>query len=117
MTAIDDDDLSEIDRKALKTCMRLASRDRERAAQLKSQLAGSKFCEAQPWFDVARFAASIVQTRSLGLRPWERAPCNVSEDDLSDDPQVRKAQSLLRKMLAGGLSRFDPDPMRVLIDD
>lgn len=117
MTAVADD-LDEIDRKALESCMRLAaSGDRERGEQLESMLAGSEISKPVPWIDVACFAASIVQRRSLGLRPWERAPCNASLDDLSDDQQKRKAQSVLRKMLKAGLSRYDPDPMRCLIDD
>jgi hypothetical protein len=66
------------------------------------------------WFDVARFACRCVQDQSLGLRPWEKPPCIVS-DNFADEPHNQRAAiKLLQKMLAAGVSRYDPNPITAL---
>jgi hypothetical protein len=46
------------------------------------------------------------------LTPWEEPPCWADEDD--PHPADRVAQTLLKKMLAKGISRYNPDPLAAL---
>jgi hypothetical protein len=97
--------LSSLDRDALERCLALARQeDPARAEQL------DDFLRERPWFEVADFACYVVQMRSLHLRPWELPPS--SADVCGDDP----AAELLRKMLAGGLSKFEPEPVAALAE-
>src|SRR5262245_4360088 len=61
------------------------------------------------WEEVADFACYVCQCRALCLRPWQSPPSSVEEDD--PDEHDKDAQKLLRKMLAAGVSRYDPDPL------
>jgi len=98
---------SDKDRLALKRALDTASKaDKGRAKQLADKLRN------EPWEDVAAFAAYCVQWRALRLKLWELPPCSVEEDD--PNPRDKAAQALLRRMLAAGLSRYEPDPMAAL---
>ena len=99
--------LSEVDRDALERAMLIAQRDSERAEQLQAKLQ-----QGDDWEDVASLAAFGCQFAALGLRPWQSPPCVADESD-PDEPDAN-AQQLLRKMLAGGVSRYGPDPLRAL---
>jgi hypothetical protein len=46
-----------------------------------------------------------VQGDALRLKPWQEPPCVVSEDGPERD---HAAQKLVRRMLAVGVSRYDP---------
>jgi hypothetical protein len=98
--------LSQADCDALERCMELAQRDPERAEQLRSMLGD------EPWDEVAEFASHCCQYYALSLRPWQSPPSSVDEDD--PDERDKDAQQLLRKMLAAGVSRYDPDPLQAL---
>jgi hypothetical protein len=93
------------DDQALERCLEIARGDPLRAAQIDSML------EGRPRDEVQRFAANLVQSRALNLKPWEEPPCAASEHGVDRDPQ---AQALLKKMLAAGLSRFEPNPLAAL---
>ena len=60
------------------------------------------------WEPTARFCASMLQTRALELKPWDQPPCDL------DGPDDSAAGRLPRRMLAAGLSRYDPNPLRGL---
>jgi hypothetical protein len=94
------------DRDALERAMDIAKRDKERAKQLQSKL------RDEPWIEVAEFAAYACQIDALSLKPWQSPPCSVDEDD--PDERDRDAQKLLQRMLAAGVSRYDPDPLAAL---
>ena len=98
-------DLDAADRDALERCMEIAKRDR--AEQLEGKL-----LQGDPWIEVAEFASYSCQLHALNLKPWESPPCHADEDD--PDERDKKAQHLLRKMLAAGVSRYDPDPLTAL---
>ena len=91
----------DVDRDALERAMEVAMRDPTREAQLRNKLADA------PWFDVAEFAAYCVQGDTLSLRPWEEPPC-------CDSAQGNPGDRLLQRMLAAGLSRYEPDPLGAL---
>src|SRR5262249_25615653 len=97
---------SEADRDALERAMQIARRDPSRAQQLDEKL------QDESWDEVAAFAAYVCQNRALHLKPWQSPPSSVAEDDPDEDDE--DAQMLLRRMLAAGVSRYDPDPLAAL---
>jgi len=96
------------DHVALAECMRLAMRDPATKRQLESML------EDRDWFTVASFACYCVQGQTLGLRPWEGPPVAVSDNFADEHVSQHKAVKLPRRMLAAGLSRYEPSPLRAL---
>jgi hypothetical protein len=105
--------LSPVDREALERAIELTkAENRARAAQITNKL------KTESWREVAEFAAYHCQCRALQVRPWETVPVHVDEDDpipLDDDVHRRaRAIKLLRRLLASGLSRFEPQPLAAL---
>jgi hypothetical protein len=94
------------DRDALERAMEIARHDPGRAEQLRAML------EDEEWTEVAEFAAYHCQIHALSLKPWQEPPCHADEKD--PHPRDRDAQRFLRKMLAAGISRYDPDPLAAL---
>jgi|GEM_PF-1692666 hypothetical protein len=68
--------------------------------------------EKQPWEQVAKFAAHVCQTKSLHLMPWQDPPMYGNVDLSWRDSQAEK---LLQKMLALGISKFEPDPLAAIV--
>ena len=99
-------DLSQTDRDALERAIQILRREPERAQQIDEML------KHQKWFEVATFAARHCQMASLRLPQWINPPCWVHEDDPEEDD--KDEQELLRRMLAAGLSRYEPDPLAAL---
>jgi hypothetical protein len=64
------------------------------------------------WYERAEWACWVLQVRDLNLRPWQVAPCDV--DLAGDNPEEAAARQLLRRMLAMGMSRYDPNPSQAL---
>jgi hypothetical protein len=56
------------------------------------------------------FAAYAAQCSTLRLRPWECAPCNIWGYDQSSAIELRD------RLLAAGISIFEPDPMQALAE-
>jgi len=62
--------------------------------------------------------ATSLQEKNLGLRPWEIAPASIDDIEASlaiegtDHRGHRRAATMLRRMLALGLSKWEPDPRR-----
>jgi hypothetical protein len=81
--------------------MEIAMRDRKLARQLDEQL------KDRPWLEVAEFASYCLQCDNLKLLPHQSPPCGFIGNDLD-------AADLLRRMLAAGLSRYEPDPLAAL---
>jgi hypothetical protein len=80
------------------------------AAQIETKLR----CEG---FEAAgEFAAYAAQCETLRLKPWQAPPAHVRATD--PDPNVygrRAAEIALRdRLLAAGLSVFEPDPIAAL---
>jgi hypothetical protein len=106
--------MKRVDREALKRSIELArSHDAGRRNQIDAKL------ETESWEEVAMFASYVCQHRSLNLRPWQLPPCEVDVGD-EDEPAMgpkggkRSAALLLQRMLAAGLSKFEPDPIGAL---
>jgi hypothetical protein len=96
-----DEEYSAADLKALRRAMAIMSKEPVRRQQLEGLL------EGEPWGEVAEFAASHCQRKSLGLKPWQDAPCNANGEDT-------EAARLLRLMEKAGISRFEPKPLAAL---
>lgn len=100
-----------VDREALERAMEIASRDRLRKKQLDWKV------EHDGWFDTAVFASYVCQHDALRLKPWELPPLYGGPLP-GDSGLVRasglQAKRLLNRMLAAGLSRYEPDPIEAL---
>jgi hypothetical protein len=100
----DIEDLDARDRAALKRALKqVRTHGKDRAQQIDSRLAD------EPWDEVARFAAYSCQIHALKLRPWED-PSMYGDIVGAQD----RAAKLLEKMLAAGISRWEPNPMQAL---
>jgi hypothetical protein len=105
--------LHPVDRDALERAIEIAKAESPgRARQIDDKL------KTESWRAVAEFAASCCQDRALATKPWELAPVSVDEDDAipDDDDHRRKGRAitLLRRLLAAGLSRYEPTPLAAL---
>ena len=107
-------DLDPVDREALERAIELARKqDAGRRRQIDDMLADP----ARPWFETATFASYVMQCRTLHLKPWQTPPVHADEDaDAGDAPHTgyAEAQALLRRLLAAGLSRWEPEPLKRL---
>jgi hypothetical protein len=103
------------DRDALTRALVIARQDPMRAEQLDRKLANG-----ESWDEVATFAALCVQSNALHLKPWQCPPCD-SNNEIDPSEGVLYGNrpdevALLQRMLAAGLSRFEPDPMKALAE-
>jgi hypothetical protein len=65
-------------------------------------------CES---FEAAgEFAADVAQYANLKLKPWETPPCNIWGYGQSNAIELRD------RLVAAGLSIFEPDPMQALAE-
>jgi hypothetical protein len=70
--------------------------------------------QMQPFDQVGAFAAGVCQVKNLRLKAWECPPCD-SVTEPSNHYGARASEVLLlRKLLALGLSRFEPDPLMAI---
>ena len=89
----------------------LALEQMRRAEPERREQVGDKL-QSEGWRAAAEFAASVRQSETLRLRPWQSPPCDVAEDATS--PREVAPAELLRRMLAAGVSRWHPDPLAAL---
>jgi hypothetical protein len=102
--------MTRADRKALEACVELAEREPMR----KQQLAGFRH-DRRPWDEIALFACTIVQSKSMNLRPWQVAPCDAAGEPTHPKDvymaEYRKARAVVEHMLKLGLSPYVADPL------
>lgn len=107
--------MNEIDRDALTRA--IAARRAESAAQ--RQRVDEWLAAGQSWEDVAISCAGHCQHIALGLAPWMFPPVSPNIADHLDsalskpfgDPSgAREAAEIIKKLLALGLSKYEPDP-------
>lgn len=55
------------------------------------------------------FAASCCQSRTLQLKPWEAAPCDIADPEHPSDNE-QFTSKLLQRMLDHCVSRWCHDP-------
>jgi hypothetical protein len=106
--------LSDADKAALELAIEI---DRKRSPGDRQQI--DDMLRERPWVEAATFAAHRCQETALHLKPWQCwPPCAVAVGE-TDTPGlehrgISKSAALLRRMLAAGLSRFEPDPLNAL---
>jgi hypothetical protein len=75
------------------------------------------------WEEVGRFAAMCCQCDALNLAPHQTPPCWINPANIeailakgnTDDPAGDYAAAvLLKRLLAAGLSRYEPNPLDAL---
>lgn len=72
------------------------------------------------WDVAGRFCAIWAQGRKLQCKPWQICPAGLRDIDaaLAEPPDdyrgLHNAALLLQRMLAAGVSKFDPDPIAAL---
>jgi hypothetical protein len=106
--------MKRIDRDAMRRAISiLRGRGGEDQRQIEEMLSERGFAEAGP------FAAYLLQCSRLVLKPWMAPPCAAHEEvgptEYDDCYGNRRAEvELLRRLLAAGLSRWEPDPVAAL---
>jgi hypothetical protein len=105
--------LSRIDREAMaRAIAQLRRRGGEDARQIERML------QDRPWREVGAFASYSCQDKALHLKPWQTPPCwlrsaGAIRAALATPPpdlgHERAAGELVRRLLAVGLSRYEPD--------
>jgi len=116
-TLIEEDD--EVYEEALERAIRIRRnhKDEVERIQIESMLLHNE------WEEVGRFAAMSCQCDSLNLGPHQTPPCWIAPADIkdilakgnTDDPGSNYAAAvLLKRLLAAGLSRYEPNPLDAL---
>jgi hypothetical protein len=66
------------------------------------------------------FASFCAQGRALRVQPWQTLPQNASLDSLREPfgeaHGWREAAELLKKMLALGISKYEPNPLAAIAE-
>lgn len=93
------------DADALRRCLLVALNDPDHRDRFLAQI------EADGREEAERSAAYTVQYRAMRLKPWESPPCWAAPDGSSTNADCA---ALATRMIAAGLSRFEPDPLAAL---
>ena len=109
------DDINTIDLAALDLAvdLTLGEADRDTVKTAREKL-------SEDWFEGALHCADHRQCEHLSLRPWETSPACLDPAELdsiiASGPQHNSAGTarLLKKMLAAGISKYDPSPIDTL---
>jgi hypothetical protein len=106
--------LTDVDRDAMTRAIETTRNEsRARRRQVDSMLA------SRPFERVGRFASFSCQMDALHLDPFEVPPCWINNIDVAlitpnDARHIPGSARLLQKMLALGLSRFEPNPLQAI---
>jgi hypothetical protein len=109
--------LSPVDREALTRALKMARAE----SDLERERFDREVAE-RGWQHAAETAAYHCQDAALKLRPWQTPPCWLcTDDDVAaalamphDQSGYRAAGELVQRLLAAGLSRYEPDPIAAL---
>jgi hypothetical protein len=95
----------------------------ERAIALRLAAGGNAALQMQrklkddAWIEAALFAAYAMQDDTLRLKSWQPAPCWMGDERPVDDfPLAGRvaAWEVRRRLIASGLSAYEPDPIGAL---
>ena len=107
--------LTATDREALE---RAIAMKRQMSEADRLQVAG--MLKEKPWRETAEFCSYGCQCDRLQLKPWQWPPCEVDPDwaEYTDDDHHGRiaAARLLERMLALGISRWEPDPVAAIVE-
>jgi len=98
--------LTEIDRDALRRALEAAAAE---GAGYRKHLDGIE--ARDDWVSAAQSASYHLQVKNLRLRPWQCPPCDCRSNEIGVGYGRSRAEVMLRRrMLAAGLSLYEPDP-------
>jgi hypothetical protein len=109
--------MRKIDREAVTRAIEMLRKESPgRSKQIDDSLA------SEPWEQVARWCAYCCQCNTLHLKIYQSPPCWTNPSEIrailaKGDDGIHghyAAAKLLRRMLAAGLSRYEPDPPAAL---
>jgi hypothetical protein len=113
--------LTRTDREALTRAVKLVrSRPKREDPGRREQI--DQLIAEEGLFTAADFCATSCQRKDLKIRMWQPAPCEIPVGEIDailargDDTKSGHyaAAKLLKKMLALGLSRFEPTPIAAI---
>lgn len=98
--------LSQVDYEALARAYETA------AAESEAYCEHLDYIEAREgWVSAAQSASYHLQVKNLRLRPWQCPPCDCRSNEIGVGYGRSRAEVMLRRrMLAAGLSLYEPDP-------
>jgi hypothetical protein len=108
--------VDEVDHAALELAIELTHAEADRREQIHEMLADN------PRIEVGQFASCHRQRKMLRLKPWEPPPCHIDDADetLAQPEQLddgkHAAARLLKQMLALGVSKWHPDPVKAIAE-
>jgi hypothetical protein len=99
------------DREALTRALEMA-----RAESKQERAHFDALLSRQGWEEAALSACFVCQSRTLKLRPWQAPPVHVHDDEVTGPSYGHRPEeiALRRRMLAAGLSVYEPDPIAAL---
>jgi hypothetical protein len=101
--------LRRIDRAALERALAACRESPEQAARYEEML------RSKSWREAAESAAYSMQVKTLKLKPWQAPPCGCRSDEIGRGYGHSRGEVLLRRrMLAAGLSLYEPNPIAAL---
>lgn len=104
---------------ALRRCVKWAEGYQKREPQIAVLPHPMPHADTEEWIRIATRLVSVAQSANLHLRPWQAAPIDTCDDGLVDDDCYGRRSgevALRRRMVAAGVSIFEPDPERALAD-
>ena len=115
--------LSPVDQDALERAIELVRNRPEREGPgRRAQI--DHFLKTRPWFEVADFCSHSAQMDDIRPKLWQPVPNHIDPADVEGilakgDDGLRgnyRAALLLKRMLAAGLSRYEPTPIKALVE-
>jgi hypothetical protein len=113
--------LSPVDQEALERAIEIVRNRPEKEDPGRRQQI-DHLLEHEGWFTAATFCAYSCQRDTVHPKLWQPVPCDIEdlEGDLAKGDDGKggqyRAALLLKRMLAAGLSMYEPDPIRALAE-
>jgi hypothetical protein len=106
--------LTDLDRAALERCIPVA-----RGIEPIISRAISDILARDGWEEAAHYACHYCQVTSLNLMPFETPPAHMNlaaglRLPFNSKNRERESAELLKRMLAAGVSKYEPDPLSAL---
>jgi hypothetical protein len=111
--------MTPVDLDALRRCVKWAEGYQKREPQIAVLPHPMPRADSDDWVRIATRLVSVAQSTNLHLQPWQCAPIDTCDDgDVDDDCYGRRRSevTLRQRMVAAGVSIFEPDPERALAE-
>jgi hypothetical protein len=98
--------LTDLDRDALRRALDWGREYQKQQPQIRLFTTAMPAEDTEAWFKLAEHMASLAQSHTLGLKPWQRPPIDIDDDDSWASPEEIALRQTMRKL---GISMFEPD--------